>query len=34
MFVEFTLTVGTGLTVIVPLPLFAQPVVPSVTVTV
>jgi len=31
---EFTPTVGTGCTVIVPLPLFAQPVVPSVTVTV
>jgi hypothetical protein len=31
---EFTLTVGSGFTVTVPLPLLAQPVVPSVTVTV
>jgi hypothetical protein len=31
---EFTLTLGSGLTVTVPLPLLAQPVVPSVTVTV
>jgi hypothetical protein len=31
---EFTLTVGSGLTVTVPLPLLAQLVVPSVTVTV
>jgi hypothetical protein len=31
---EFTLTDGSGFTVTVPLPLLAQPVVPSVTVTV
>jgi hypothetical protein len=31
---EFTLTVGIGLTMMVPLPLLAQPVTPSVTVTV
>jgi hypothetical protein len=31
---EFTLTVGSGLTVTVPLPLLAQVVAPSVTVTV
>jgi hypothetical protein len=31
---EFTLTAGNGLTVTVPEPLLAQPVVPSVTVTV
>jgi hypothetical protein len=31
---EFTLTVGSGLTVTVPFPLLAQVVVPSVTVTV
>jgi len=31
---ELTLTVGSGLTVTVPEPLFEQPVVPSVTVTV
>ena len=31
---EFTLTLGNGLTVTVPEPLLAQPVVPSVTITV